>query len=86
MTDWWGSKEWANDELRFGIRIINGDIVKTRKLTDLLAIALDVKSWLEREGFWWQAKTLDHHIHLWQAKHRKELKRLRKLSPGGLHR
>jgi hypothetical protein len=78
MKEWWGSKEWANDELRFAIKVLRFDVFKSRKLTDYLATALDIKATLEEYGFWWQARILDHHIHLWQAKHRDVLKELKK--------
>jgi hypothetical protein len=74
---WWGSKDWANWELRFAIKVLNGRAFKTRKLTDFLACALDIKAYLEEEGFWWQAKILDHHIHLWQARHRMDIRKIK---------
>jgi hypothetical protein len=75
---WWGSKDWANQELRYAIKVLRFEAFRSRKLTDYLALALDIKGWLEDEGFWWQARTLDYHIHLWQAKHREALGELRR--------
>jgi len=77
MTEWWGSKEWANHELRYAISILQLKAFKSRKISDYLAVALDIKTYLMDHGFWWQAKILDYHIHLFQAKNRDALHELK---------
>ena len=59
-------KAWANETLRFGIRVLKGDVIKCRDDNALLETVLLIKESLETFGYWWQAKRLDNHIHRWQ--------------------
>jgi len=64
----WGSKEWANQQLRYAIAILNNhvagyDCLPKGRFLD----ALIIKGLLKEHGFWWQAKILDHHIHRFQG-------------------
>lgn len=56
------SKEWANDQLRFAIGILQGKIC-TSTWKGRLQIALIVKQGLEEKGFWWQAERIENYIH-----------------------
>jgi hypothetical protein len=57
------SKEWANNQLKFGIRLLKGDICNqdfNRAISDVISI----RTGLKVAGFWWQAKRLTNHINL----------------------
>jgi len=65
--DTFGSKEWANDQLRFVIRILKGEgVVATWK--GRLQIVLYVKNRLEDMAFWWQAERIENWIHRLQPR------------------
>ena len=65
----WGSKEWANDQLRFAIRVLKGEIVGSSD-KGRIQIAILIQDRLSQAGFWWQHRILDHHLHLFMKKHR----------------
>jgi len=76
----WGSKEWANDQLRFAIKIVDDrlpgyDCRPSGRLADALAI----KDRLKDHGFTWQANILSHHIHRAQKRSRKTIVGLRRI-------
>lgn len=62
----WGSKEWANDQLRYAISVLQGRSMGSRP-KGRIEIALLIKDRLKKEGFWWQAKTLEYHLHRFQG-------------------
>lgn len=64
----WGSKEWANDQLRFAIRVLQGKIVGSSD-KGRIQIAILVEDRLSKAGFWWQHRILDHHLHLFMKNH-----------------
>jgi len=57
--------EWANNLLKYSIRILQGKEFQAHPRT-IQNHALDNKRVLEEAGFWWQAKTLDYWIHRFQ--------------------
>jgi len=57
--------EWANELLRYSIRVLQGKAFNARRDT-ILNHALDNKRILEEAGFWWQAERLDNWIHRFQ--------------------
>lgn len=76
----WGSKEWANEQLRFAIASLDETVEGWGcSWKGRLQIALIVKRRLVEAGFWWQSKTLNHHIHRFQKVHRKEIVGLRRV-------
>lgn len=61
------SKEWANDLLRYGIKVlkewwISPNSHKNSVVYKILIIGGFIGQ-LEREGYWWQAKRLANHLH-----------------------
>lgn len=74
----WGSKEWANEQLRFAIKVLSGKIVVSRP-NGLLQVALIIKKDLLDNGFRWQARILSCHIHCFQREHKKEIVGLRRV-------
>ena len=57
--------EWANRQLRYSIRVLQGKEFKAHRDT-ILKHALDNKRVLEEAGYWWQAERLDNWIHRFQ--------------------
>ncbi len=55
------SKEWANSQLRFGIKLLKGQIC-SQSLERAIADAVSLRWSLANAGFWWQAKRLDNWI------------------------
>ncbi len=61
------SVEWANNQLRFGIKLLKGSGC-SQSLDRAVSDAISIRQALANAGFWWQAKTLDHWIHLVKKK------------------
>jgi len=61
-----GSKAWANSQLRFSIRILKGEIVRST-WAGRLQIVLYVKDRLLEYGFPWQAERIENWIHRLQG-------------------
>jgi len=61
-----GSKEWANDHLRYGISVLNGKSGMKARPEGILQTALLILEDLRERGFWWQAGILNCWIHRWQ--------------------
>ena len=61
----WGSKEWANQELRYAIHVLKGYGIDSAP-SGRVAIALYLRDLLEASGWPWQARTLEYWIHLFQ--------------------
>lgn len=57
-----GSKEWANDLLRFCIKTLEGQI-EVSNMKNRIATVLYVRQMLLEEGFWWQAKIINFWVH-----------------------
>jgi hypothetical protein len=55
------SKEWANSQLRFGIKLLKGQVC-SQSLERAIADAVSLRWSLANAGFWWQAKRLDNWI------------------------
>jgi len=72
---YWSSKDWANDQLRYAIKILN-DRVMGYDCPDSgrIADALGIKQQLVDCHFPWQAKVLGHHIHQAQKRFRRSPK------------
>jgi hypothetical protein len=62
-----GSKEWANSQLRFSIRILKGEIMRS-SWKGRLQLVLYIKKRLLEHGFTWQAKRIDNWIHRLQPR------------------
>jgi hypothetical protein len=75
----WGSKDWANEQLRFAISVLHGDIVVSSD-SGRIQLALVVKERLEDHGFWWQARILNCHLHRFQRDHRQMVVGLRRIT------
>jgi len=63
----WGSREWANDQLRFAIRVLKGECGGARWKGNL-QLALMIKERLLEYGFVWQASRLENWIHRLQPR------------------
>ena len=73
------SRAWANSQLRYGIRVLQGDPscggikgswdqgAPGSPFHSALGIAVNIKQALEREGFPWQADRLENWINLARA-------------------
>jgi hypothetical protein len=61
------SKEWANDLLRYGIKVLKEWWVSPNSHKDSVVYKILIVSGfigqLENEGYWWQAKRLANHLH-----------------------
>jgi hypothetical protein len=57
--------DWANNLLKYSIRILQGKEFKANKRT-IITHVLDNKRKLKDAGFWWQSRTLDYWIHRYQ--------------------
>ncbi len=56
------TKTWANKQLRFGIKLLQGRIggqTVDRAVSD----AIIIKNGLDAAGFWWQAQRMNNWIH-----------------------
>jgi len=60
-----GTKEWANNQLRYAIRVLKGRAFRSTP-EGRIEVALFIKRRLERYGFWWQAKEVDGWVHRYQ--------------------
>ena len=74
----WPSKDWANEQLKFAIAVLDGKIVKSLP-PGRIQIALLIRDRLRAEGFWWQAKTLEFHLHRFQGRQRQVVVGLRRI-------
>lgn len=61
----WGSKEWANEQLRFAIGCLDGSRVGASD-RGRIHLALFIKDRLTDYGFPWQVRILNCHIHRFQ--------------------
>lgn len=62
-----GSKEWANDQLKFAILVLKGQCGGKRWKGNL-QMALIIKERLEEKGFTWQAERIENWIHRLQPR------------------
>lgn len=69
----YGSKEWANEQLRFAILVLKGQCGGKRWKGNL-QIALLVKEGLLEHGFVWQAARVENWIHRLQPRKADSLK------------
>jgi hypothetical protein len=67
----YGSKAWANDKLRFGIRQILGDPRSSRFVSETVFLVELLQSDLSRHGYWKQAQILGFHLHFWLKKQKR---------------
>lgn len=58
----WGSKPWANDQLRFAIHVLMGDNIVSR-LPGRIHLALYIRDRLLEFGWIFQARILETWIH-----------------------
>lgn len=63
-----GSKDWANQILRYGIEILRKWWIKPNcaRVTRVYKVVLvrDLIYDLREAGFWWQSNRLENHLHL----------------------
>lgn len=71
----WGSKEWANEQLRFAISALMGNRGGSNWKSNLV-LALSIKQRLLENGFPWQAARVENWVHRLQAR-RPDLERER---------
>jgi len=65
----WGSVPWANEQLRFAVRVLKGQCGGSKeRWTGNLQVALMVRDRLWACGFWWQADRVDNWVHRLQPK------------------
>jgi hypothetical protein len=57
------SVEWANSQLRFGIKLLKG-LVCSQSFDRAVSDAVSLRWTLANHGFWWQAKRLDNWLNL----------------------
>ena len=63
------SMAWANKQLRYGIRLLQGDPrCGGGSYESALALAIGIKQELERQGWTWQAERLDNWINRARAR------------------
>ena len=67
-----GSKEWANHELRYAIGVLQGKYIDSLP-AGRLQIALYLKDLLEEYGYTWQVRRLENWIHRFQRGDFKDL-------------
>jgi hypothetical protein len=69
LESWrWGSKEWANSQLRFAIGELKDASEKSEfQWKNSMLMVLIVKERLLEYGFTWQARVLEHWIHKYRA-------------------
>jgi len=58
----WGSMGWANEQLRFAIRVLKGECGGSRWKGNL-QLALIIEDRLLFYGFFWQASRVENWIH-----------------------
>jgi hypothetical protein len=63
----WGSMEWANEQLKFAIRVLKGSCGGSR-WDGNLQLALMIKDRLLEYGFVWQAERIENWIHRLQPR------------------
>ena len=63
----WGSRDWANEQLRFAIKVLQGKCGGARWKGNL-QLALIVKDRLLERGFTWQAERVENWIHRLQPR------------------
>ena len=63
----WGSMEWANEQLRFAIKVLRGRSCGHNWAANL-QLALLVRDRLWANGFPWQADRVDNWIHRLQPR------------------
>ena len=68
VESWLGSKEWANDHLRYGISVCQGKSGMIATRDGYLQTVLMLKEDLESFGYMWQARILEYWIHRLQAR------------------
>ncbi|VVB85432.1 Uncharacterised protein [uncultured archaeon] len=61
------SKEWANSQLRFGIKLLKGQGC-SQDIERAISDAVSIRWALANAGYWWQAKRLDNWINLTRKK------------------
>ena len=61
----YGTKEMANDQLRFAIAVLDGRIMKSLP-PGRIQVALLIRDRLKEWGFWWQVRILEFHLHRFQ--------------------
>ena len=71
-----GSKEWANRELRYAIGVLQGKFVDSLPM-GRLQIALYLKDLLAEYGYTWQVRRLENWIHRFQRGDFKDLEAMR---------
>ena len=71
-----GSKDWANEQLRFGIEVLRE---KHPQPNVTMQLVLHILQKLESRGFVWQVKILNSHIHHYQASMKKDVVGLRRV-------
>lgn len=69
-----GSKEWANEQLRFSIKVLKGECGGSNWKSNL-ATALFVRDRLWAFGYTWQAARVDNWIHRLQPRKADSLKK-----------
>lgn len=62
----WPSKDWANEQLKFAIAVLDGRIIQSLP-KGRIQVALLIRDRLKASGFWWQARTLEFHLHRFQG-------------------
>lgn len=60
-----GSKEWANELLRWFLREILYADTWVKHPYNKLIVGYDIVDQLESHGFWWQAERVKNHLHRW---------------------
>jgi len=66
----YATKEMANDQLRFALSVLRGEIVISQP-KGRIQIALLIRDRLKDWGFWWQVRILEFHLHRFQGNQRK---------------
>jgi len=74
----WFSKDVANEQLKFAIAVLDGRIVESLP-PGRIQIALLIRDRLRAEGFWWQSRTLEFHLHRFQGHQRQVVVGLRRI-------
>jgi predicted alpha-1,6-mannanase (GH76 family) len=57
----YGSKDWANEQLRRFIRVLKSDIGHSNA-RNLCTLARETEEDLRSAGFWWQADRVSNHL------------------------
>ena len=77
----YGSKEWANDLLRWFLRDILYKKTWVFHPYNKIIVAYDVIDQLESRGFPWQAERVRNHLHRWMKNISCKRARMRALDP-----